>query len=79
MLERLGLKSPIQRTSQRVKRTSGARDVIFFSSEMMGGGGFTVSLISKPWLEIMGGRAFFSLDMMGGEGSLRRGDGSLFP
>ena len=86
MLERLVLKRPIQRTSQRVKWTSGARDMnfpgydgagYFFLSletlagddggerilfpEMMGVGGVTFPLISKPWLEMMGegGRTFW--------------------
>ena len=57
MLERLVLKSPIQRTSQRVKWTSGAQDMIFlFPGDHRGGPFF--SLISKPWLETMGEGAF---------------------
>ena len=44
MLEWLVLKSPIQRTSQRVKWTSGARDMIFFLPGDDGGGHFSPNL-----------------------------------
>ena len=62
MLERLVLKSPIQRTSKRVKWTSGARDDIFFPGDDGEAGHFF------PNLEILaepdGGRGTFWLEMI---------------
>ena len=50
MIEWLVLKSPIQRTSQRVKWTSGARDIIFFLPGDDGGRGHF-----SPNIEILAG------------------------